>query len=59
MDWEQRVEEKIDKILDKVELHSGRISSLEASVSFLKWGISTLITVSSIAALALSKYIIG
>ena len=56
-DWQERMDYKLDKILDKLEVHNTRLAHTETSVTWLKWLFTTMTSVASIAALAYSKYI--
>lgn len=49
-----RIENKLDHVL---ESHGQRISRVETSAGWLKWAFSLLLTVASVAALALSRYV--
>lgn len=50
----QRIEQKLDHVL---ETYGQRISYTESSLSWVKWAMGLLITVASVAALALARYI--
>jgi hypothetical protein len=57
MDHLDRIEAKLDSIDAKLNDHLERLAKAETSISWLRWVMGVLLTVTSTAAIALSKYI--
>ena len=57
MDPITRIEQKLDKLHDKMDSYTDRLAKVEMSLSWMKWALSLLLTVSGTAAVAFSKYL--
>jgi hypothetical protein len=55
MDPLTRIEHKLDALNSKLDNHLERISKAETAISWLKWALSVLVSLSGVAALALTK----
>lgn len=52
-----RIEDKIDRLDDKLSHHIERIAKVETSVTWLKWALTILLSLSGTLAVALTRYI--
>lgn len=52
-----KIEEKLDKLLDRLDAYNARMARVETSQSWIKWAFPLILTASVTASAAFAKYI--
>lgn len=58
-DQMNRMEEKLDKLLDTRHEHHGRITKLESQVGGMKWFVGVLLSTAGLLTAVISKHLKG